>query len=601
MSEDPIKAAVNWALGPLFARMSRSQEVAFMVDGQRYDVACAAGDTVRVIEASLRCAVAARKAGGVNNIVFSDWKRDGAWWFRSSADGAVYVTDQAERSVFRVLVCSTLLGSTFACPDAAREAADAYLVSQGRLPAERAFVRLGEWEQVASVGCQWQRAQAGVKDPLKTFALTDDGRESVDAHAVSMGWLDPSRAFKAGPASAPCVMGFTGATGAVGGAYTIPTGYSVGEVASKINADPNAPVTATVKHGAISLEQKAFGPTKPAWGEWERIGIAFVRRPSDRGAVPIAAYVDRWELGGNRQALATDIDDAREKADAWLVARGELEAGRAFERVGDWTFSAGEVQSRHWCADWCAAVVGDSWGVWGSSYLSHGIASGPEDGDAGKAAADAELVRRGLLAEERAFKVARPKLKPLAWDVGGGVTAVTGLAFGNAVPNTAVGIDYASAHGNTTTAVVVNKRADGVSEVVGYAQDITKMPDDEINAMYGKHSEVARAMIGAKRRETRTVVHAVTNHGGAVTLATWEHHLPTLLDNAPREFRDGFNRRQGPAWEAYLRGLAGVREEIQCRKLRGSPGVTEVVLMATTKAHIILGPYWIDANVVGKR
>jgi len=74
-----------------------------------------------------------------------------------------------------------------------------------------------------------------------------------------------------------------------------------------------------------------------------------------------------------------------------------------------------------------------------------------------------------------------------------------------------------------------------------------------------------------------------------------------LLSDAPREFRDGFNRRQGPAWEAYLRGLAGVREEIQCRKLRGSPGVTEVVLMATTKAHIILGPYWIDANVVGKR
>jgi hypothetical protein len=50
------------ALGPLFARMSRSQEVTFVVDGQRYDVVCAAGDTVQVIEASLRCAVAARKA-----------------------------------------------------------------------------------------------------------------------------------------------------------------------------------------------------------------------------------------------------------------------------------------------------------------------------------------------------------------------------------------------------------------------------------------------------------------------------------------------------------------------------------------------------------
>jgi hypothetical protein len=190
--------------------------------------------------------------------------------------------------------------------------------------------------------------------------------------------------------------------------------------------------------------------------------------------------------------------------------------------------------------------------------------------------------------------VAQPN--PRAWDVGGGVTAVTGLAFGNAVPNTAVGIDYASAHGDTTTVVVVNKRADGVSEVAGYAQDIAKMSDDEINAMYGKHSEVAMALIGAKRRETRTVVHTVKNHGEAVTLATWEHHLPTLLDNAPREFRDGFNRRQGPAWEAYLRGLAWVKEQMQCKRVAPHTVATAVVL-ATGKAHGAMGPEWVKANV----
>jgi len=448
------------ALGPLFARMSRSREVTFVVDGQRYDVACAAGDTARVIEASLRCAVAARKVGGVDKI--GDWERGGdchGQWNRRSADGNdVYVNDNAERGVFRVLVCGTLLGSTFACPDAAREAADAYLVSQGRLDKSRAFVRLGEWNDDFS---SYYRTEGG--RPCH-HAYSAAEKAKVDAELVASGALDPSRAFKAGPTSAPRVMGFTGVTGAVGSTYTIPTGYSAEHVASKINADPNAPVTAMVKHGAISLEQKAFGPAKPAWGEWERIGIAFVRRPSDRGAVPIAAYVDRWELGGNRQALATDIDDAREKVDA-------------------------------------------------------------------------------------------------------------------------------------STAVVVNKRADGVNEVVGYARGIAKISDDEINATYGKHSEVARAMIGAKRRETRTVVHTVKNHGEAVTLANWEHHLPALLTNAPREFRDGFNRRQGPAWEAYLVALAGVKEEIQRRTLVRPATVEYVARVATFRAHGYLGPEWVKANV----
>ena len=72
--------------------------------------------------------------------------------------------------------------------------------------------------------------------------------------------------------------------------------------------------------------------------------------------------------------------------------------------------------------------------------------------------------------------------------------------------------------------------------------------------------------------------------------------LPLLLANAPREFRDGFNRRQGPAWDAYLRGLAWVKEQIQTTPLYPPP-VANAVAMATTEAHIILGPYWVEENV----
>ena len=418
-----------------------------------------------------------------------DWKRAGSGWTRGGNDGGAHVADQSEPGVFRVLVCGTLLGSTFACPDAAREAADAYLVSQGRLDKSRAFVRLGEWEPAPECGEGYMmRRQASGHSPLTLCACGKEARESSDASAVANGWLDPSRAFRAGPTSAPgSLVGFTVATGAA----RPPEKYD-------------------------SVPPEVARAAKPAWGEWERIGVAYVRRPSDRGAVPAAAYVDRWELGGNRQSLATDIDDAREKADAFLVARGELEAGRAFKRVGDWTFSAGEVQSRHWRADWCAAVVGDSWGVWGTSYLSNGIANGPEDGDAGKAAADAELVRRGLLAEERAFKVAPRSL--------------TGTP--------------------------------------------TMQP--------GTYREIVFAEPCVTDQTT-------------VTLANWERCLPRLLSNAPREFRDGFNRKQGPAWEAYLRGLAWVKERVQCERL--APTVREAIVMATENAHRAMGAEWVKANV----
>jgi len=74
-----------------------------------------------------------------------------------------------------VLVSGTLLGDRFWCPDAAREAADAYLVSQGRLPAERAFVRLGEWTR--GVASPWYRGAVDLAGADGDPKLTDDERQ----------------------------------------------------------------------------------------------------------------------------------------------------------------------------------------------------------------------------------------------------------------------------------------------------------------------------------------------------------------------------------------------------------------------------------------
>jgi len=92
------------------------------------------------------------------------------------------------------------------------------------------------------------------------------------------------------------------------------------------------------------------------------------------------------------------------------------------------------------------------------------------------------------------------------------------------------------------------------------------------------------------------VVHTVKNHGEIVTLANWEHHLPALLDDAPREFRDGFNRRRGPAWEAYLVALAGVKEQIQCKRFVGPSALADVVRVAAGRARYAMGVEWALAN-----
>ncbi len=93
----------------------------------------------------------------------------------------------------------------------------------------------------------------------------------------------------------------------------------------------------------------------------------------------------------------------------------------------------------------------------------------------------------------------------------------------------------------------------------------------------------------------REVVFAATDQT-TVTLANWERCLPLLLSSAPREFRDGFDRKQGEAWEAYLRGLAWVKEQIQCERV-GVSNVREVIVMAALTAQGYIGPEWVKANV----
>lgn len=471
-----------------------------------------------------------------------DWKRDGDChnqWNRRGADGNdVYVNDNAERGVFRALVCGTLLGSTFACPDAAREAADAYLVSQGRLDKSRAFVRLGEWEPAAPKG-HWAR----VGDGGGLVAMGHE-REGADAAAVKLGLLDPSRAFKATTENTPNTM-------------------------TRIPPE---------RHNSVPPEVALAA--KPAWGDWKRIGIAFVRRPSDRGAVPIAAYLDRWEIGGNRQALATDIDDAREKADAWLVARGELEAGRAFKRVGDWhqAFGPEHYRVRHNGLP-VAAVSSHGWDTYATV--------GPETGDAGKAAADAELVRRGLLAEERAFKVARDYAAiPKA---AGGAFAFKGIAefdtytLGPSVVGTC---EVSHDDGATWQPAQAGVTLGPKSRLRYKAQ--TSSPAVKAWAM----PVVPDALDAPPRDHAHEVIHKGAE---PVTLANWEHHLPELLDNAPREFRDGFNRRQGPAWEAYLRALAWLKEEMQFGR-HARLNIGGAIEVAAMVAREWLGLDWCRAN-----
>jgi len=82
-----------------------------------------------------------------------------------------------------------------------------------------------------------------------------------------------------------------------------------------------------------------------------------------------------------------------------------------------------------------------------------------------------------------------------------------------------------------------------------------------------------------------------------VTLANWEQCLPLLLSSAPREFRDGFNRKQGEAWEAYLVALAGVKEQIQCNRYSGPAALGDVVLLAADRARYAMGPEWAKVNV----
>lgn len=595
---------IDGGFGVLTSHEDYGNEVCIRVNGPLYGF-----DTV-VYRSQIRHVPAESEAMAGVEGELGDWERgvSGAWSRRGPSPFGEHVHVH-ERDVFRVFVCGTLLGERFTCPDAAREAADAHLVSQGRLPAERAFVRLGEWEPSAPKG-YWARVGSG--DGLVAMGHE---REGADAAAVKLGILDPSRAFKATTENTPNTMtrippekhnseppevaraakpawSHNGSTQTTvmplgGSSYTIPTGYSPEHVASKINADPNAPVTATVKHGAISLERRAFGPA-PAWGEWERIGDMYVRgAPNGR----TSAYAD---------------------GDTWVVRRGLLAEERAFK----------------------VAKVDDKYKAFGMTRAEYGAAVAEEFRTYDGADETVDMFKKytwdapSAVVRTYTLGPSAPGACEVSHD--DGVTweqAQAGVTLGPksrlrykasaeptaTVAKTAIGIDYASAHGDASTTVVVNKRADGVNEVVGYAHNIAKMSDDEINAMYGKNSDVARTLILAKR----SAVHAVANLDNAsnppaightvrmnrpvtdhteVTVATWEHHLPTLLDNAPREFRDGFNRRRGPAWESYLVALAGVKEQIQCKRFVGPSALADVVRVAAGRARYAMGVEWALAN-----
>lgn len=352
-----------------------------------------------------------------------DWERRADGWARAD----VVVVERIRSGAWDM---TDVWGdwSTFTCPDAAREAADKALVAAGKLEASRAFVRLGEWVEDGVChyrernGTPWYHAYAVAQ------------KAEVDAELVGKGLLDPSRAFKA---------------------HTDPKvidGLCTPNTATRMQPRMyNSATALTAEQFNAPSDWSAKSVAKPAWGDWvpdERLSMAaspgmkpcFTR---SKGEVYASAYDGHWTHDGIVRESATDIDDAREKADAFLVERGELEAERAFRRVGDWESAAG-----HW------------------------------------------------------------------W-----------------------------------------------------------------------------------HRFTNHAHEVIVNDTGWSTYRSWEQCLPLLLDFAPREFRDGFNRRQGKAWEAYVVALAGVKEQIQCSRYSGPAVLGDVVLLAADRARYALGPEWVKANV----
>lgn len=64
----------------------------------------------------------------------------------------------------------------------------------------------------------------------------------------------------------------------------------------------------------------------------------------------------------------------------------------------------------------------------------------------------------------------------------------------------------------------------------------------------------------------------------------WEPLLAAILEAAPREARDGFNRRQGKAWDAFLVELAWLREGVTCGRLVEPATATLWAEVAWTRA-----------------
>lgn len=298
--------------------------------------------------------------------------------------------------------------------DFAREAADACLVNQGTLEPSRAFVRMGDWAEDSV--CHFRTLDG---TPFY-FAYSADEKADVDAKLVSDGLLDPARAFKT-PAQAFTVKtlppGQVFETSSDGGKtwHECPPGnsYRSDWLTRTRVVDPFKAFDMTPGGYAKALDavDKA---SAPMWGDWSNESrqqgidgptVGFWLRTSTTGGIAYAAPRQWGAIGGYR-GDATDIDDAREKADAHLVSIGELEAKRAFDRLGDWDEFVDGMWVRSSTRN---AIRVNRVGGWEVFAVLGGrpvlIAAGQETCDAGKEAVDALLAQHGLLDPSRAFKV----------------------------------------------------------------------------------------------------------------------------------------------------------------------------------------------------
>lgn len=111
--------------------------------------------------------------------------------------------------------------------------------------------------------------------------------------------------------------------------------------------------------------------------------------------------------------------------------------------------------------------------------------------------------------------------------------------------------------------------------------------EDESAASY--RDRVRAALLGPTRTApVPTDLARLAAEKAKARAARFESQLPGLLDEAPRGARDGFGRRQGSGWDAWLRALADVRERVVCGDIRAQHASTMLVA-AYARWHVIMG------------